>query len=139
MKTSQFKIEGVHIIRLETGEEIIRTLQEHVQNSNIKGASISGLGSVNQVKLALYDGKQYNTFSVKGKLELSTAVGNVAWLNETPVIHLHVVVSDIEGRCWAGHLVKGNVSFTAEFVLYEFSEDLKRERDANTGLNLLTV
>ncbi len=139
MKATRVDISKMHVIRLETNEEVIITLQEYVRKLGINGGSISGIGSLSDVELALYDGSEYRTFRVEEMLELSSSMGNISWLGDSPVIHLHAVVSNIDGRCWAGHLVKGTVSFTAEFIIQESTEKLQRARDEGTGLNLLAL
>ncbi len=138
MQSTQVDVSKIHVIRLDKNEEIITALQQYVKTRNIKGGTIQGIGSLSQVELALYDGNEYKTIRLEKMLELSSSMGNIAWLDDSPIIHLHCVVSDIEGRCWAGHLVKGTVSFTAEFSIHESAAHLKRSLDENTGLNLLT-
>lgn len=139
MKAMPVNTDKMHVIRLESKEEVIATLKNYVKQNAIKGGFISGIGSLSDVELALYDGNDYKSFRLEKMLELSSAMGNIAWLDDEPVVHLHAVASDIDGHCWAGHFVKGTVSFTAEFVILPSTMELHRAKDPRTGLNLLMI
>ncbi len=67
--------------------------------------------------------------------------GNVSRLkDDTVVVHAHAVMSDENGNCYGGHVLKGCiVSVTLEVVILELEKKLLRDRDARTGLNLLSL
>ena len=78
---------------------------------------------------------------IERDLEVVSGMGDISRLDDdSVVVHVHLVVSYEEGRCWGGHLMEGcKVSVTIELVIIETDVDLRRAKDEKTGLNLLDV
>lgn len=129
------------IARLAPGEEIHAALKALARAREIPSASLSGLGAVNDVTLALYDPvrRAYVETRLVEDLEVSTMTGNIAWLGEEPIIHVHGVVSRADCSAAAGHIMRGVVSLTLEVMLQIYPERIQRSPDAATGLNLLNL
>ena len=136
MRFKDFNRVKTYFIRLDQGEEIITSLASFVKEKGLQSAWLNGIGSVSDVELALYNGKEYVSFSLKQDLELVSSQGNLAFLNGEPVIHLHCIVSDEKGTTWSGHLNHGIISYTGEFIIFAFDSPLLRGKDEKTGLNL---
>jgi predicted DNA-binding protein with PD1-like motif len=77
-----------------------------------------------------------------GPFEIVSLTGTLACSGDgdSCVKHLHISLSDAQGRVVGGHLVRLEVETTAEIVVGEL-EDLvfTREHDANTGFAELVV
>ena len=77
-----------------------------------------------------------------GPFEIVSLTGTLACGGDEDscVKHLHISLSDAQGRVVGGHLVRLEVETTAEIVLGEL-EDLvfTREHDPATGFGELTV
>ena len=131
----------VIVIRLEPGEDILKSIEKIVAENKLQSGHLSLIGAVSKVHLGYFDlhEKVYKDFTIDEDLEIVSCVGNVSRLKEDYVVHAHVVASDVEGRCYAGHLMEGCVvSVTIEIVITEFPE-MSRARDEVTGLNLLDL
>jgi predicted DNA-binding protein with PD1-like motif len=64
-------------------------------------------------------------------------MGNVSIKEGKPFLHLHIVVSDTDLRCWGGHLFPGSAVFAAEAHIQELEGGQRvRMPDATTGLAL---
>jgi predicted DNA-binding protein with PD1-like motif len=96
---------------------------------------LQGIGSLSVARLR-YAGRDQQT-ELRGDLEILTVAGSVA----PDGAHLHMSVSDAEGRVYGGHVASGCiVRTTAELLLallpgYEFA----REHDPATGFSELAV
>jgi len=131
----------VLVIRLEPGEDIIKSIEKVVAEHKLLSGHLSLIGAVSKVHLGYFDldEKVYKDFTIDEDLEIVSCVGNISRLNEGYVVHAHVVASDVKGKCYAGHLMEGCVvSVTIEIVITEFTE-MSRARDEITGLNLLDL
>ncbi|MBD3310690.1 DUF296 domain-containing protein [Candidatus Woesearchaeota archaeon] len=69
-----------YIIRLDKGEEVIRSPKIFLKEKGVKSGFFFGIGAVGLVQLAYYntDTKQYSNRKVKGPFEVSNLTGNVA-------------------------------------------------------------
>jgi uncharacterized protein len=131
----------VIVIRLEPGEDILKSIEKIVAENKLLSGQLSLIGAVSQVHLGYFDlhEKVYKDFTIDEDLEIVSCVGNISRLKEDYVVHAHVVASDVDGKCYGGHLMEGCiVSVTIEIVVTEFSE-MSRARDEATGLNLLDL
>ncbi|TFG27452.1 DNA-binding protein [Candidatus Thorarchaeota archaeon] len=131
----------VVVVRLEPGEDIFKSIEKIVSDNKILSGQLSLIGAVSKVHLGYFDRheKVYKDFVIDEDLEVVSCVGNISRLNDGYVVHAHLVASDVNGKCYAGHLMEGcEVSVTIEIVITEFAE-MTRTRDESTGLNLLNL
>jgi predicted DNA-binding protein with PD1-like motif len=131
----------VIVVRLEPGEDILKSIENVVTENNLLSGHLSLIGAVSKVHLGYFDlhEKVYKDFTIDEDLEIVSCVGNISRLNDGYVVHAHVVASDVNGKCYAGHLMEGcEVSVTIEIVVTEFTA-MNRARDEATGLNLLDI
>jgi len=131
----------VIVARLEPGEDILKSIESIAADQNLSSGYLSLIGAVSKVHLGYFDleAKIYRDFTIDEDLEIVSCVGNISRLEKDYVVHAHIVASDVNGKCYAGHLMEGcKVSVTIEIVITEFPE-MKRARDEATGLNLLDL
>lgn len=131
----------VIVVRLEPGEDILKSIEKIVAENSLQSGHLSLIGAVSRVHLGYFDleAKVYKDFTIDEDLEIVSCVGNISRLDDDYVVHAHIVASDVNGKCYAGHLMEGcEVSVTIEIVITEFPE-MKRARDEATGLNLLDL
>lgn len=96
---------------------------------------VSGIGSLLDARLR-FAGAESETL-VSGAVEILSLCGTL-----TPDgAHLHMAVSDVNGRVVGGHVVYGNiVRTTAELLLVQSPQwSLGREHDPGTGYKELVV
>ena len=133
------KTKRVHVFRVKPDEEIIEAVTQYCQANKITSAIVTGIiGSLQSVKLGFLKelpGK-YDTHDFQGPLEIVCAQGTVALCDDQLILHIHIMASNEDGAV-GGHLSKGHVFSTAEVVLTELNEQIKRQPDDYTGLNEL--
>ena len=102
------------------------------------GGTVEGLGGVKNVELAYFDlnSKSYQQWLNPGNWELAHLWGNLTSRDGGSFWHIHAVISDREGNCKAGHLVRAEIAVTAELVIKPWSENIRRVLDDATGLSL---
>jgi predicted DNA-binding protein with PD1-like motif len=127
---------------MEPGEDVLETIEAVASEYGVKSGHITLIGAISGAKLGYFhlEANEYRDFTVDEDVEVVSCMGNISTLNGKPMVHAHMIVSDEEGRCFGGHLMKGcTVSVTIELVLTETTADLTRARDERTGLNLMNI
>ncbi len=126
---------------LQKGEDIIAKLMEFAAKQDIKGASISGVGTCKDPELGYFDleKKQYLEKTIKGDFEVLSLSGNISRLNGEPVIHIHTLISDENFKTFGGHLFKGETTGTAEIIIDSFGESIERKHSKENNLNLINL
>ncbi len=126
-------------VRLHPGEEVHACLRELAKREGIPSATVSGLGAVNDIVLALFDPaeKRYLETRLTEDLEVVSMTGNLAWAEGEPIAHLHGVVSKADCSTAAGHIMKAVVSVTLEISLLVGSARMERRLDPDFPLKLL--
>lgn len=129
----------VHILRPACGTNLFAELEDFVRTEGINLGRLSGVGAVSQATLRYYDQpkKTWIDHELDRRLEVAGMWGNVSLLNGEPIVHLHCVLADEEGRCYGGHLGHDTVVFNLEIILMTFSgTTVIRKMDEETGLTI---
>jgi hypothetical protein len=133
------RFERTLVVRLDPKEEILLSLIELCRKENIKLASVTGLGAVDEVYLGVFDTeeKKYYSKEFKGLYEIASLMGSISEKDGDPYLHLHMVIGNpISGECHSGHLSRGVVSATAEIIITEIDGAVGRIENEEIGLNL---
>ncbi len=120
----------LHIERLHPGDDLRRSLERIARKQDIGAAFIlSAVGSLGPAVLRLA-GRDMPTV-IDGDSEVLALSGTVSRHG----VHLHMMVSDADGRVTGGHLLAGSiVRTTMELVLgIAGGWDIRRELDPATG------
>jgi len=129
----------VHVFRVEPGQELLSEVTRYCSEHNITSGVVIGIiGSVERAKLNFLmelPGK-YESVEFPGPLEIVCAQGSVALKDDSPIIHIHIQISSRD-VCRGGHLAEATVFSTAEVVIGELDQQLRRRADSYTGLNEL--
>ena len=135
------KCGSAYLLRLEIGEEVIASMSSFVRERRIRSAWLQGIGAIDQVTIGTYDieRRQYVKETFAGDQELLNMTGNVAWLGQDPVLHIHAMIADQSHKVSGGHLFSGRTCVTVEVVVQPWSVRVARAPDAGTGLNLLRL
>jgi len=126
----------IHCVRLQPGDDLKVQLAKICLDKNIlAGCIVSSVGSLTQLKLRLANAK--NFLQLTQNFEIISLNGTVS----TNGIHLHMSVSDHEGRVWGGHLMDQNIIFTTcELAILELPNyTFLREEDMATGFKELVI
>lgn len=131
---------GRHLLaKLPYGSDLIPTLEEFSISEKIQTAIFSMIGAVSCVTLGYYDQKLqvYVTTKKKEPLEIAHCTGNITIKDGKPAIHVHAVLSNQEGRVYAGHIFSKTTIFAGEIYIQPLlGAPLERVYDENTGLFL---
>jgi predicted DNA-binding protein with PD1-like motif len=135
------KIKNGYVLKLETNEEIIATLKDFVKEHKLKGGFINGIGAGKEVMLGYFDypKKTYRKRFFAEEIEFTSLMGNIAWLEQDPIIHIHCTISPENFITYSGHLFSGKVTATCEIMIALLEKKLIRKADIKTGLNLLDL
>lgn len=128
-----------YLIRFIKGEELPGAFESFCESENIKGGFFHALGAVTSVELACYhlDRKEYTYKKLDEELEIVSLTGNVAIVDNKPVIHMHGVVSDKNFQCFGGHVKSAVIGATCEMYITDFEKEVTRKMDEEIGLKLL--
>ena len=125
-----------HVFRLGPGQDLKAEIQKLVSEKKITaGAIITCVGSLKFACLRMAGESSPSTFSEK--FEIVSLVGTVS-INGS---HLHISLSDSQGKMRGGHLLGGcQVNTTAELVIGEIEGlTFSRETDTTTGYKELVI
>ena len=123
-------------LRLKPGTDIRKRLEALAKEKSISAAVILGaVGSLTQVCLR-FAGQEHHTLIV-GRHEILTLSGMLS----IEGVHLHMSVSDAQGRCIGGHVVYGcEVYTTLEMAIALLPQtQFRRTFDPDTGFKELFV
>ena len=123
-------------LRLLPGTDLKATLDSFVKDQHIKAACIiTCVGSLQQAAIRFANLPQ--TEILQGKFEIVSLTGTLAESGS----HLHICISDSNGKTIGGHLKEGAVVFTTAEIVLGLLPDavLKREIDRTYGFNELVV
>lgn len=131
-----------YAIVLDTGEEVLSTLQRFVDDEAISAAQFSAIGALSDAmpKYFDWDTKEYRDIPVEEQVEVASLSGDVALAPDGGrAIHIHTVLGRRDGTALAGHLGRGHVRPTLEIVLTESPAHLRKKHDPETGLALIRM
>lgn len=124
--------------RADRGEEILESVKRIALAENIKLASVSALGAVDDFTVGVYnvEEKKYYSNNFTGNFEIVSLTGTINTMNGEFYAHLHMSAGNDRGEVFGGHLNKATVSATCEMVITLINGRVDREYDEITGLNL---
>lgn len=140
-----------HAIRIRAGEDLVSSLLEVAITAMEKSGSqsafiLSAVGSLDHAKLRMAnasrvgDGPEPYVNEMKEWDERLEIVSLVGTFTPNDGKHLHLSVSDKDGRVFGGHVIAGRIFTTLELVLGTIQNvAFSREMDATTGFQELVV
>lgn len=140
MKTQMLSHGGgdLRALIFDAGDEVISLLEDFARRENVQAARFSAIGAFRDATLAYFDWekKDYVEIPVHEQVEVLVLTGDIAWKDEKPVAHVHVVLGRRDGSTVGGHLRRAIVRPTLELMLTEAGA-LKRRFDSASGLALI--
>ena len=131
------RLDVQHLVtRLQPGSDLKQSLRTLVTQYQLNAATVvTCVGSLTQAHLRLAGATATQVFS--GPFEIVSLVGTLS----PDGLHLHLSISDAEGRVWGGHLLDDNiVHTTAEIALATYPNAVfSRPADPNTGYGELKI
>lgn len=130
-----------HILVLERGEELIRSLIEFARHHEVEGAALYGIGAVDRVELGYYRlaAQDYDRRTFREELEVCPLVGNLALVDGEPWPHVHGTFGRADFTTVGGHVFGAVCSITIEIAVYALPAPLERGPVDFCNLQLLRV
>ena len=130
----------IHTFRLKPYQDLKQGIEQYVQQNSINaGFIVTCVGGVKKVTLRMAGAtpEDQDIRTINGPFEVVGLVGTVS----VNGCHLHLTVSNKEGRAFGGHLKENSPVYpTAEIVIGEDeTKTYYREMDDKTGFNELVV
>ena len=122
--------------RLKPNQDLKESLKSFVQQNNIQsGFILTAVGSLKQVTLRFANRDNAQIFNER--FEIVSLVGTLSIHG----IHLHISLSDKNGKTIGGHLVDGCIIYTTAEIVIGVSEDFifARTVDETTGYKELEI
>lgn len=126
----------IFTFRLKAGQDLLDEVEAVVAEKNIEaGCVLSAVGSLTHATLRLANREYYSEY--EGHFEIVSMTGTVSVHGS----HLHISISDGDGKTIGGHLVPGcKIYTTAEMVLAVFEDVVyKREYAADSEYDELVI
>jgi predicted DNA-binding protein with PD1-like motif len=120
----------VFAIRLKPNEDLRESLKNFANQENIKaGFILSAIGSLQQATIRFAN--QDTSTVLTDKFEIIALNGTIA----TTGVHLHIAISDKQGKILGGHLDNGCIIYTTAEIIIGTSEEFTFNRifDEQTG------
>lgn len=129
------------IVRIDKGEEIVKTITDICRDLKVTIGHVSGIGAINHAVIGLFDtaSKEYHSKEFKGDFEIAPLVGNISTMDNVPYLHLHINICDKQQNSYGGHLNSAVVSATCEIIIDIIDGQIDRRFSDEIGLNLLKV
>ena len=125
-----------YTFRLTPGQDLFDAIQAFVMEKQVQaGCILSGVGSLRHATLRLAD-REFNS-EYTGSFEIVSITGTLS-INGS---HLHISISDGDGKTIGGHFESGcKIYTTAEIVIAVFNDIVyKRELAEDSGYEELVV
>jgi predicted DNA-binding protein with PD1-like motif len=126
----------VHVFRLRPRQDLKKEIHDFAQTNNISAAVIiTCVGSLEQYNLR-FANREVPTQG-KGHFEIVSLTGTLS----AKSMHLHIAISDENGKTIGGHLMDENYVYTtAEIAILELSDvEFLRETDPTYGYHELII
>ncbi len=133
--------ESPFLLVVHRGENLHSVICECAKKLQLKSASLSGLGALENPVVAYYnlETKEYENKTFTGIYELISMDGNVGHDEKDYIAHIHVALGDRSHNVVGGHLVDGIVGVTAEVTVMPFKGSFTRRMNCDLGLKLISI
>jgi uncharacterized protein len=125
-----------YAVRLKPHQDTRKSIMEFAKKNKIKaGCILSAVGSLEQFNLRFAN--QKSGTKQQGYFEIVSLTGTFSESS----CHLHLSISDAEGKTIGGHLLDENLIYTTlELVMGELTEvEFTRQKDSTYGFDELFV
>lgn len=127
------------VARMDGGDDIQENVKLISEKENVKLGHVNALGNARYVTLNSYDQnvKQFFPNTFEGHYEIAHLNGTINTQNGKHYSHLHIVIGDMEGRAYGGHLSKAVVGTTLEMFIQVVDGVVERADSGEPGGNVL--
>ena len=136
------KLGSGFVLRLEQGDDILKTLREFANSQRLRACFFEGIGSLYKAVLGHYDFKDTKTYKYETfheDLEILTLSGNVSTMHQKALPHAHISLGRRDFTVIGGHLEEGSLANMVEVQMNKLPGKLLKAKDNDIGLNLLQL
>lgn len=125
------------VVRLDKGDEIVKSLLEVAKKENCALASVSGIGAVDNFSVGVFDldKSDYDRIRYTGNHEINALMGDLTTKDGQPYLHLHITCTGPGGKVVGGHLFEAKISLTGEIFIQTVCGKADRRFDPSVGIN----
>ena len=142
MKSIETRSKRIIIGKIEPDEDLIDSIVKIVKQHEITSGFINCIGALKKFTIGFYDvaSKTYKMETFNENVEMITCMGNIAYKDDEPIIHLHVSLGKKDYSIIGGHLSKPSIiSVTGEVSIFETEQKINRANDPQFDLSLLNI
>jgi predicted DNA-binding protein with PD1-like motif len=94
---------------------------------------------VRDARLGYFDKERraFRELTLGEQAEVTSLVGDVAVLNDRPVVHVHMNVALQDGSVRGGHVLGAHVWPTLEVMITESPRPLRKQHDEGLGIDVI--
>ena len=124
-------------VRLDKGDEIVKSLLTVAEKEKCAFASVSGIGAADDFEVGIFDLDKgtYNRIRYTGNHEINALAGSLTTKDGEPYLHVHITCTGGGGKVVGGHLFSGVISLTGEIFLQVVNGSVDRKFDPSVGIN----
>lgn len=148
MQSKVLPIKELIVARFDKGKDLLQGIIDVVKAYQVSAGVFTVIGAVDQAHYGFYNPKnrQYTVQTWNPgpnrspALEILSCLGNVAVLNEEPVVHAHITLRGELGETVGGHLLAGcRVNPTSELTLLKAQGTIHRKKNPTLNLALMDL
>ncbi len=131
------KTDNAYIVSIKDQSSILDALTDFVSKQKIEAGQITGIGATNEATLRFFDPKtkKYVDKEFKEQMEISNLSGNISFVDEELVLHLHATLGRSDYTALAGHLLDAKIRGAGEIFIYPLSGKVVKTKNEEVGLN----
>jgi predicted DNA-binding protein with PD1-like motif len=140
MRKTEAKPTREFLLVFDKGDDVGSTLLEFAKRNAIGAASFYAIGALREATIAYWNAetKKYDEIPVPEQVEVASMIGSIAPSAEDLKLHAHIVLGKRDGSAVVGHFRRGIVYPTLEVFLTARDAKVRRAKDEETRLWLLT-
>jgi uncharacterized protein len=130
-----------YVVVCDPGDEAISALTQFARSEQLEAAQVSAVGAFEHATVGWFDraARDYRRIRVDEQCEVLSLLGDVAWGQDGPILHMHVVLGLSDGTTRGGHLLEGRVFPTLEVVVTETPAQLRKVFRPDIGIALIDL
>jgi predicted DNA-binding protein with PD1-like motif len=131
--------ERIYVLRIERGEEVIKTITDLCKREGVANAFFRGIGAVEGLTCGYYalTEKEYHFTHYAEMVEVASLTGNITLKDGEPFVHAHGVFTNTKNEAFGGHIKEMVSGIVVEIVLEVLDSNIERVHDDATGLFLM--
>jgi predicted DNA-binding protein with PD1-like motif len=142
LKSLETEINRIIVAKIEPDEDLIDSILRLVKIYDIKSGFLNGIGAFKKFTIGYFDlnKKTYKYKTFNEYVEMISCIGNIAYKDGEPIIHVHISVGRSNYNVIGGHLSQPSIiSVTGEVCIYETDQKVKRSTDQRFNLALMDL